>query len=220
MIARDLITEEIPPLKPNEPALKAVSWMDEFKVSHLPVVNNREFLGIISESDLLDLDSISNSINESGVPLINVFTYDHHHLFEVVKILSDHNLSVIPVLNDKDQYIGSITIAKLMKVIAEMSVVSDAGGIVELELNVNDYSLAEVAQIVESNNAKILGSFITSHPDTTKIQLTFKTNRNDLGAILQTFNRYNYTVTAAFDTGGREEDVKNRFDSFMKYLDI
>ena len=107
-----------------------------------------------------------------------------------------------------------------MSVIAEMSVVSDMGGIVELELNVNDYSLAEVAQIVESNNAKILGSFITSHPDTTKIQLTFKTNRNDLGAILQTFNRYNYTVTAAFDTGGREEDVKNRFDSFMKYLDI
>jgi acetoin utilization protein AcuB len=220
MIARDLITEEIPPLKPNEAALKAVSWMDEFKVSHLPVVHHRELLGMISESDLLDLDSTSSSINESGVPLINVFSYDHQHLFEVVKTLSDHNLSVIPVLNDKDLYIGSITISKLMKVISEMSVVSDAGGIVELELNVNDYSLSEIAQIVESNNAKILGSFITSHPDTTKIQLTFKTNRNDLGAILQTFNRYNYTVTAAYDQGNHEEDMKTRFDSFMKYLDI
>jgi acetoin utilization protein AcuB len=220
MIARDLITEEIPPLKPNEPALKAVSWMDEFKVSHLPVVAGRNFLGIISESDLLDLDSASNSINESRVPLTNVFSYDHHHLFEVAKTLSDHNLSVIPVLNNKDQYIGSITISKLMKVIAEMSVVSDTGGIIELELNVNDYSLAEIAQIVESNNAKILGSFITSHPDSTKIQLTFKTNRNDLGAILQTFNRYNYTVTAAYDHGGREKDMKTRYDSFMKFLDL
>ncbi|MBL4624895.1 MAG: CBS domain-containing protein [Flavobacteriales bacterium] len=220
MIARDLITEDIPPLKPNESALKAVSWMDEFKVSHLPVVNNREFLGIISEPDLLDLESTSNSINESGVPLINVFSYDHHHLFEVVKTLSANNLSLIPVLNQKDQYIGSITIAKLMKVLAEMSVVSDSGGIVELELNVNDYSLAEVAQIVESNNAKILGSFITSHPDSTKIQLTFKTNRVDLGAILQTFNRYNYTVTAVYDQGDREEDLKTRFDSFMNYLDL
>jgi CBS domain-containing protein len=220
MIARDLITEEIPPLKPNEPALKAVSWMDEFKVSHLPVVDGRDFLGIISESDLLDLDSASNSINESRVPLISVFSYAHHHLFEVAKTLSDHNLSVIPVLNNKDQYIGSITISKLMKVIAEMSVVSDTGGIIELALNVNDYSLAEIAQIVESNNAKILGSFITSHPDSTKIQLTFKTNRNDLGAILQTFNRYDYTVTAAYDQGGREEDLKTRYDSFMKFLDL
>ena len=141
-------------------------------------------------------------------------------MFEVAKTLSDHNLSVIPVLNNKDQYIGSITISKLMKVIAEMSVVSDTGGIIELELNVNDYSLAEIAQIVESNNAKILGSFITSHPDSTKIQLTFKTNRNDLGAILQTFNRYNYTVTAAYDHGRREEDMKTRYDSFMKFLDL
>ncbi|MDA9563683.1 CBS domain-containing protein [Flavobacteriales bacterium] len=220
MIARDLITDEIPPLKPNESALKAMSWMDEFKVSHLPVVDKREFLGLISESDILDLKSTTNSINESGVPLINVFSYDYHHLFEVVKTLSDSNLTVIPVLNQQDQYIGSITITKLMKVIAEMSVVSDPGGIVELELNVNDYSLSEVAQIVESNNAKILGSFITSHPDSTKIQLTFKANRNDLGAILQTFNRYNYTVTAAYDQGNREEDMKERFDSFMKYLDI
>ena len=126
----------------------------------------------------------------------------------------------IPVLNNEDKYIGNITLAYLMKVIAEMSVVSDQGGTIELELNANDYSLSEIARIVEMNDAKILGSFITSHPDSTKIQFTFKVNRIDLRPILQTFERYNYRVTASFDSGGHDDDLRDRFDSFMNYLNI
>jgi acetoin utilization protein AcuB len=220
MLAKDLITEDVPPLKNTDTIDKASSWMDDFKVVHLPVLSGRKFVGIVEEQDLLDKPDPDKIIGESNMNFINVFVYEGQHVFEVIKTVADHNLSLIPVLNADDQYIGNITLSYLMKVIAEMSVVSDAGGTIELELNANDYTLSEIARIVEMNGAKILGSFITSHPDSTKIQFTFKVNRSDLRPILQTFQRYNYTVTASFDSGGEEDDLKERFDSFMNYLNM
>ena len=95
-----------------------------------------------------------------------------------------------------------------------------AGGIIILELNTNDYSLVQIAQIVESNDAKILSSYITSNIDSTKIELTIKINTEDLSGILQTFFRYNYNVKASFHLGDYTRDLKNRFEEFIHYLNI
>jgi len=220
MLAHELITDEIPPLKPSETAMKALQWMDEFKVTHLPLVDNVHFLGMISESDLLDQDSPDATLGELDLPLITTFVYDNKHVFEVVKVVSDHKLTVIPVLNKEQKYLGAISIAQLMRVIAEMPVVEGPGGIIILELNVNDYTLSEIARIVEDNNAKIMGTFITSNIDSTKIQLTLKINQTDLSGILQTFDRFDYNVTASYDQSNNEEDLKERFDSLMNYLNM
>lgn len=218
MLAKDLITEDVPPLKSTDTIDKASAWMDDFKVLHLPVLNGRELVGIVEEQDLLDKPDPDLMLDEANMNYIVVFVRENQHVFEVIKTLSDNNLTLIPVLDAEDKYIGNITQSFLMKVIAEMSVVSDQGGTIELEMNANDYSLFEIARIVEMNDAKILGSFITSSPDSTKIQVTFKVNRSDLRSIIQTFNRYNYTITASFDSSGSEDDLRDRFDSFMNYL--
>lgn len=220
MLAKDLITEDVPPLKSTDTVEKASGWMDDFKVVHLPVLSGRNFIGIVEEQELLDKPNPDSILDDADINYIPGFVKESQHVFEVVKTVSDLNLSLIAVLDENDKYIGNITRANLMHVIAEMSVISDKGGTIELELNANDYSLSEIARIVEMNDAKILGSFITSHPDSTKIQLTFKVNRNDLRAILQTFNRFNYTVTASFDNGDYFDDLKDRFDSFMNYLNM
>lgn len=220
MLAKELITEDIPPLKHTDSVEKAIAWMDDFKVTHMPVLKGVTFLGVVEELQLLDAKNASMSLAEAGITYSQVKVFDNQHVFEVAKMISDHHLTLIPVLDASEKYIGNITLAFLMHVIAEMSVVSDPGGIIELELNVNDYSLSEVARIVEMNDAKILGSFITSHPDSTKLQLTFKVNRNDLAAIIQTFNRYNYTITGSFDNNDYNDDMKDRFDSFMNYLKL
>lgn len=220
MLAHELITDEIPPLKPSETAMKALRWMDEFKVTHLPLVEKVNFLGMISEADLLDLDSPDTPLGKLELPLINTFVYDDKHVFEVIKVVSDHHLTVIPVLNKDQKYIGAISIAQLMRVIAAMPVVEGPGGIVIIELNVNDYTLSEIARIVEGNDAKIMGTFITSHPDSTKMQLTLKINQTDLSGILQTFDRYDYHVTASYDQSDIKEDLKERYDSLMNYLNM
>jgi signal-transduction protein with cAMP-binding, CBS, and nucleotidyltransferase domain len=220
MYARELISEDIPPLKTSDTGERALAWMDEFRVSHLPIVNNVDFLGLISESDILDFNSSSEPIGGHSLNLSRPYVFDYQHTYDVLKVMSSLKLSVIPVLNDKEQYLGLIHLSTLLQHFAEMASMKESGGLLVLELNSHDYSLSEIARIVESNDAKILSSYISSQIDSTKLEVTIKINRTDLSAIIQTFNRYNYTIKASFHQSEYVDDLKDRFDSFMSFLNI
>jgi signal-transduction protein with cAMP-binding, CBS, and nucleotidyltransferase domain len=220
MYARELISDDIPPLKTSDTGERALAWMDEFRVSHLPIVNSVDFLGLISESDILDFNSSSEPIGGHSLNLSRPFVYDYQHTYDVLKVMSSLKLSVIPVLNDKDQYLGLIHLSTLLQHFAEMASMKESGGLLVLELNLHDYSLSEIARIVESNDAKILSLYISSHIDSTKLEVTIKINRTDLSSIIQTFNRYNYTIKASFHQSEYVDDLKDRFDSFMSFLNI
>ena len=220
MLAIDLITDEIPPLKVTDTVAKALSWMEEFRVSHLPIVDRREFLGLVSDTELLDINRPKEQLGKLKIPLIKASVTQKQHAFEALKLISGLNLSLLAVLDDNGKFTGSITSVNLMQRIAGMPFVHEPGGIIILELNTNDYSLVQIAQIVESNDAKILSSYITSNIDSTKIELTIKINTEDLSGILQTFFRYNYNVKASFHLGDYTRDLKNRFEEFIHYLNI
>ncbi|MEW6467482.1 MAG: CBS domain-containing protein [Bacteroidota bacterium] len=220
MLSVDLITDEIPPLKVTDTVAKALSWMEEFRVSHLPVVEKREFLGLVTDTELLDLNKPKEMLGKLKIPLIKASVNQHQHAFEALKLISGLNLSLLAVLDEHGKFAGSITSANLMQKIAAMPFVHEPGGIIILELNTNDYQLSQIAQIVEGNDAKILSSYITSNIDSTKIELTIKINKEDLSGILQTFYRYNYNVKASFHLGEYTRDLKNRFDEFIHYLNV
>lgn len=220
MYARELISEDIPPLKTSDTGERALAWMDEFRVSHLPIVNNVDFLGLISESDILDFNSASEPIGGHTLNLSRPYVFDYQHTYDVLKVMSSLKLSVIPVLNEHDQYLGLIHLSTLLQHFAEMASMKESGGLLILELNIHDYSLSEIARIVESNDAKILSLYISSHIDSNKLELTIKINRTDLSPIIQTFNRYNYTIKASFHQSEYVDDLKDRFDSFMSFLNI
>ena len=220
MTASQLIIESLPPIKLNEKCSKAVSWMSEFKISHLPVVNDNTFEGIISEESLLDFNYKNETIAESNIQLMHVFTYEYQHIFEAMKKMSDNHLTILPILDRNDNYIGSTTLSHLMTLTTNTTSVKEPGGVIVLSVNSKDYSLAQIAQIVESNNARILSSFITSSPETTEMEVTIKINKKDLGPILQTFNRYDYTVIESYQKEQNHDEMKDRFDYLMKRLDL
>ena len=220
MTASQLIVESLPPIKLNEKCSKAVSWMSEFKISHLPVVNDNTFEGIISEESLLDFNYKNETIAESNIQLMHVFTYEYQHIFEAMKQMSDNHLTILPILDRNDNYIGSTTLSHLMTLTTNTTSVKEPGGVIVLSVNSKDYSLAQIAQIVESNNARILSSFITSSPETTEMEVTIKINKKDLGLILQTFNRYDYTVIESYQKEQNHDEMKDRFDYLMKRLDL
>lgn len=220
MLAKELITDEIPPLKLTDSGRKALEWMDEFRVSHLPVVNGRELVGLISESDILDLNDAEEPLSKLKTPILKPFVYETKHAFEVMKLISTLDISIVPVLDEQQHYLGVITMKNLMRKIAGMPAIHEPGGILVLELNVNDFSMTQISQIVEGNDARILHSYVNAHPDSTKIELTLKINKEDLSPIIQTFNRYNYTVKATFHQSEYTEDLKNRFDEFWNYINI
>src|ERR1700739_1771649 len=220
MLIADLITHEVPALKPVDTIEQALDWMEEFKVTHLPVLTSKKFTGIVSEDDLQALHDNGGKIGDHQFRYLRPIIHPSQHAFDAIKIMSSLQLSLLPVLDDNDNYMGCVTQKSVLDKMANFSSVMEQGGIIELELNKNDYSLTQIAGIVESNDAKILSSYVTSLPDSTKIQVTLKINRDDLTRVLQTFYRYNYDVKASYHQAGYEDDLKTRFNEFIKYLDI
>ena len=221
MLAKNLISDVVPALKTSDTGQKALYWMDIFRISHLPIVNNEDFLGLISDKDIYDLNMAEEPIGNHTLSLFSPHVKFNQHIYEVMELASNLKLSVVPVLDNNNHYLGLITNNDLLHYFAEMSAIRQPGGIIVLEINTNDYSLTQIAQIVESNDAKILSMYVTSHEDSTKMEVTLKINRKDLTSIVQTFTRYNYIIKASFmDEDDMNSLYESRYESFMKFLDI
>jgi predicted transcriptional regulator len=221
MIAKDLISDIISVLRTSDTGLKALSYMDIFRISHMPIVNNTEFLGLISDKDIYDLNMADEPIGNHALNLQRPYVFGNQHVYEVIEIVNRLDLSVIPVLDDNKDYVGVITLQELVKYFAELLAIKNPGAIIILELNVNDYSLAHISQIVESNDAKILSTYISNTPDSTKLEITLKINTTDLTSIIQTFNRFNYIIKASFmENDALNQLLDDRLELFLRYLNI
>ena len=220
MIAKQLISESIIPLKTSDTGSTALSMMDDYRVSHLPIVNNVDFLGLISDVDIYNLNNFDEPLGNIGLSLPKPYVIEYDHFYEVVKLTSHLKLTLVPVLDNNSKYLGSITLNNLVKNFSKIIAINNPGGIIVLDINNNDYSLTEIAQIVESNGAKVLSLYVTSHPDSTKIEVTLKINKIDILPVLQTFNRYNYIVKASYSEKENLNDIRERYESLMNYLNI
>lgn len=220
MLAHELITDEVPPLKLTDTGKKVLDWMEDMRVSHLPVVKKREFLGMVSYADILDLNKPKETLDHQRITMIKAYVRENYHIFDVLKAISNYGVSAVAVLDAENNYMGVITADTIIHKIAQMPFVNEPGGIIILEMNVKDYTLSQIAQIVEGNDAKILHMHINAHHDTTKMEVTLKVNKEDLSGLLQTFARYNYTVKATFHQNQFNDDVKKRFDEFIHFLNI
>jgi len=221
MLAKELISDVVPSLRTSDNGQKALYWMDIFRISHLPIVNKEDFLGLISDKDIYDFNMAEEPIGNHHLSLFSPYVTEDQHVYEVIEIASRLNLSVVPVLDHKNHYKGVITRNDLVVYFADFTAVKDPGAIIVLEMNSNDYSLSQIAQIVESNEAKILSLYLNNHKNSTRLEVTLKINRIDLTSVIQTFTRYNYTIQSTYmDHDDMESLYENRYEMFMKYLSI
>lgn len=218
MRAIELITEEIPPLTHTDTGENALRWMDELKVSHLPVLKNGNFVGVLSEADVLDKMHLDEKLDKLFDHLPRPYVFANAHIYEVLAKISEHRLSVLPVLDENEKYLGCTSVYHLLTVIANTGSIRESGGILVVEMNAVDYSMAQIGQIVESNNAKILSSYIMSSVDSTKVEVTLKINQIELSSIIRTFERYDYVVKAAFQKSEVDDDMQQRFDALMNFM--
>lgn len=221
MVANDLISEIIPSLKTSDSGQIALNWMEIFRVSHLPIVNNQDFLGLISDTDIYDMNQPDEPVGNHSLAILKPFVTTGQHLFEVIGLAARLKLSVVPVLDENNHYKGVITTNDLIHHLAGISSLDQPGGIIVLGLTERDYSLSQISQIIESNNVKVLSMYITSPPESTRLEVTLKVNTNDLGAVIRTFERYSYDVkTWISSDDSMDRFYSERFDLLMKYMNI
>ena len=187
----------------------------------MPIVNNQDFLGLISDADIYDMNQPEEPIGNHALTLFKPYVDSEQHIFEVIGLASRLKLSVVPVLDNKDHFLGVITTSDLIRHLAGISSMDQPGGIIVLELIERDYSLSQIAQIVEGNNVKVLSMYITSPPESTKLEVTLKVNTGELISVIRTFERYNYEVKTWVSTNdSMDRFYSERFDLLMKYLNI
>ncbi len=221
MIAEELINHMIPPLKVTDDAHKAIVWMEEFRCNHLPIVEEGELLGFISEEIILESNDIGKDLGDFELIGKNCSVSLDSHFYDILRIAGENKLQIVGVLNETRQYVGVITVQDIMASFAQTASVQMQGGILVLSMDLIDYSLAEISRYIEENNAKVISSTMIEDPlDKGKIKLTLKINQLDLSRIVATLERFGYRIIGRYQENRTDTDDKDRIDMLMRYLNI
>ena len=219
MIARDLISEDIVPLKANQTGEAALDAMNENHVRHLPIVEKNELVGLISEEEIFESDA-RQKLGKYSLTITHPFVYDTDHIYEIMRYLHENKLTLIPVINKEKKYLGSVTLNDLLKYFAESTSLSEHGSVVVLTVPKRTFSLSEIARIVESEHGIVLNSFINTFAGSDEIDVTIKINRHDISPILATFERFGYDIKAAFSESEYVNQLQENYESLMSYLNV
>ncbi|WP_316847568.1 CBS domain-containing protein [Pedobacter psychrodurus] len=220
MFAAEIISDAIPSLRTDDTVQKALDRMNDFKLKHLPVVNEVTLLGLVSEDDLLNIAGHDTLLSDAAVHLLHVFILSNAHTYDVIRLMSQLKLTVVPVLDQQKNYLGSISINNMVSAVAEQYAVNEPGGIIVLEISNRDNSLAHIAQIVEADNAQILSSYVNAFEDSTRLEVTLKVNKTEITSLVASFERYDYLVKEVYNNTQIDDGSQERYDSFMNYLNV
>jgi len=220
MLTSDLINQNIPRLKPEDSLTKALQLTSDFKATHLPVISNDKFLGLISEDDLLDLEGRHVTIGNLKEHLIAAAVPAEAHFLIAVSCYIQFDTNVIPVITPENKYLGAITASDLLKALGNFSGADEIGGIIVLEMERTQFSISEIGRIVESNDCTILHLNTTTHPETSLFTVTLHINTREIANVIATFERYDYHVLYNFGMEQFEDEVDRNYRNFMHYLEI
>ena len=219
MIAKELISNLILPLDPEDTLAQALIIMSVYHVKHLPVVKNNELIGILSEDDAT---TANPETLVKSIPMSSSYTFvdTQDHVFEILARLAQNKITMVPVVDDKENFVGIITQEDLIKYYANSFSFKEPGSIVVVETSRRGYSLSEIARIIELENASILASFITVVENTEVVLLTLKINHQEISSIISALERYDYKIKASFTEDEYEDELKDRYDQLMNYLNV
>ena len=221
MEAKNLISDVVPSLRPTETGQKALNLMDVFKVTHLAIADGGEYLGLVSEKMIYDLNLAGDSFESQVGRLPTPHVHDEQHVFEVASIMYKLKLSLVPVLNNEHDYLGVIVLYDLARRFSNLYSVHEPGGVILIESSVNDYSLGQITRIIESNDAKILSLFVNREYGSRSLLITVKLNIVELSPIIQALMRYDYKIRGVYMDNSMLKDLyEDRYDQFMKYMNI
>jgi acetoin utilization protein AcuB len=220
VLNKEIISDALPSLNPGDPAAQALDLMADFHVAHLPVVSENKLIGLIAEDVLLNLADDSELLANLENSFSKIAVHANSHFFEAVQRLNESNLTVVPVVEEDSEYVGSIVVTDLLRQISNSIGINEAGGIIVLEMEKISFSLSEINKLVETNDAQItqLNTFTDNHSGI--FYVTLKINKLEIADIIATFQRYEYRVKYYFGEELYQNELRSNYDHLMNYLNI
>lgn len=197
---------------------KVLKFFQDTTYSHVAIVEEGKFLGLFSENETDNLLPDAK-IDTLRYELESFFVRTETNWLDVLEAFARNEANLLPILNDKEEVLGYYDLNDIVSVFIDTPFFTDPGSILVVATGINDYSFSEIAQIVESNNAKLIGGFITDTQNDI-IQVTLKITATNYDKVVQTFRRYNYHILFGNSDDSFLEDLKNRSDYLDKYLNV
>ena len=221
MLASSLINPMIPVLKPTDSVGTALDWMDEYSVKQLAVADSGIYQGIVSEDILFDVVDNTELLVRLIIQHKDIFASEDQHPYELLRLVNQFGLKVIPVLHDDRTFAGSILASDLVEHFVNELGVQEKGAVIVLRIAERSYSLSEISRLIESNGVKILSSYYSSgevYNPTNEARLTLKLNRTHITPIIATLERFGYEIEEAHANDPIETLDQERLDMLLRYL--
>ncbi|MEP6615048.1 MAG: CBS domain-containing protein [Ginsengibacter sp.] len=210
----------IPRLTLKDSVGKALQLMGDFKVTHLPVVSDGKFVGIVSEDDLQDATNKKILIGSFQNNFLQASVIQNEHFLKALNISNQFQTNIVPVVNSEKELVGSITSEDLLKALGTFTGSYDLGGIIVIQMERNQFAISEISRIVESNEATILHLNTTVQPETGLLTVTLHINKREVATVVAAFERYEYDVIYYFGEEKFENEIHSNYQHLMNYLDI
>lgn len=220
MLTVDLINNNIPRLQLQDSIIKAMQLVNDFRVTHLPVVSDDKFLGLLSEEDLLDAEDDKLSIEILQEHFIRASVKDNVHFLNAVNASIQNDTNIVPVVNEEGELVGVIPTIELLKTLGNFAGANEIGGIIVLEMERSQFAISEISRIVESNDCTILHLNSYVDPITGMLTVTLHLNKREIAAVVATFERYEYDIIYFFGDENFENEIHSNYRHLMNYLDI
>lgn len=222
MLAESLLSPHLPTAQPDDTIRQVLEHMQRFNLLHLPVVKDRNYLGTVARMYLDQIDNKEDSLAQHlpQLPLLKENVHAKQHFFDVIDLMNSLRMTAVPVLDDDQKYLGAVSAAEVLTALQNLSASDEPGFIVVLSMQKLDYSLTEIAGIVESNNARIVSLYMSPGDDSRSIYVNLKINGEVSGPVVLSFQRYGYDIAYVFSNAQEASDTQDRYDALMHYLNI
>jgi predicted transcriptional regulator len=220
MLINELILSQVPVLKTTDTKSFANSIFEECRLAQLPVLENEKLIGLISDSDLEEVDD-NDTILILSDNLLNVFVYPDQHLTEGLKKISSNRLDLLPViLPDSMEYVGSVIQSQFIQATNTYMNTAAGGAVIVLEMNPHQYSFGELCRLVETNDAYITQLNTYLHASTGMLAVSIKINKSEVSDIISTLQRYEYNVKCFFGDEQYANELRENYNQLMSYLNM
>jgi len=220
MSVKKIISYEVPTILPDDTGDTAMRLMEENNIEEIPVVYNDQYLALIKQDDMMEWDTPEKPVTASDFLRYSPAVFSEGHAYEALSLAYNQRLSVIPIIDEQNKYLGAATRETLLNYLAENSGLDNTGGVIVLEIKPTEYSLYEIARICESEEISIITTQLFTNRATGKLELTIKTNRSNLESLATTYERFGYTVKELYGERSNKDDMMDRYNLLMAYINM
>ena len=215
---KDYINSDFKAINSTDTVVEVQDFFHELTFSHFPVLEDGVYMGCIALDDVDTFDA-DKKITDYRYTLEPFFARSTMMWLDVLEVFAKNHSNVVPVLDENNLYVGYYELEDIIKFFHETPFLKEPGGIIVVQKAVIDYSMSQITQIVESNNGRLLGLFI-SEANAESVQITIKISLGAMNDIIQTFRRYNYEIISEHQEDAYITNLKERSDYLDKYLNM